>query len=159
MIHRPAFALALALGLAALAAGPARADEATDLANAFLEKGAAAFEKKNLAEVVAQYLDDGQLFVVIKDANSGSVEVQSFSGRTEIEGQYRKLFESDDPFYARNEAHYARLIAPDMLMVAGTFHVAVGQGKPLAIPFVQVREKRGDAWKVRSMRVFIIPGA
>jgi hypothetical protein len=156
---RPALALALALPLApALAPRAALADEATDAAHSFLEPGAAAFEKKNAAELAAQFLDDGQLSVLIKDPNQGTVEAQSFTGRSEIEAQYRKLFENDDPFYAKNEVNYARLAAPDLLLVAGTFHLAVGNGQPLKLPFLQVREKRGDAWKVRSMQVFVVPG-
>jgi ketosteroid isomerase-like protein len=148
---------ALMAAASALAPTAARADEASDLAKKVLDQGALFFEKKNLADMVNQYLEDARVFGVQKDQNTGEIQVETWVGKSEIESQYRKLFDESKPFYAKNEVNYARLIGDDILMVAGTFHLAVGDGQPLKLPFVQVREKRGDAWKIRSMRVFIIP--
>jgi hypothetical protein len=52
---------------------------------------------------------------------------------------------------------YARLLSPDVLVIAGTFEPNQTAAKPLKVPFYQVRIKQGDKWLIQSARIFVLP--
>lgn len=144
----------LLLPSAARAGGPA--DDATDLARKLTAEGAANFERKDAVELANSYMDDAQLFLVGKDKDTGQIKVETRQGRSEIQSYYMDLLKGDKTVQAKNNVDYARLIAPDMLLIAGTFELGENGGNPLRLPFFQVRVKQGDRWLLNSVRVFVV---
>jgi ketosteroid isomerase-like protein len=139
---------------------PARAqepgDEAMKLARKLTEEGAATFSKADAKAMIAYYTADAIVFVQGKNDEGHSVK--EYDGKAEIERAYADFFKGQNgTIRAKNTVEYARLLAPDVLVIAGTFEPNQLAEKPLKVPFYQVRIKQGDRWLIQSVRIFVLP--
>jgi ketosteroid isomerase-like protein len=132
-------------------------DDAKAVAVKALDAGAAMFDARDAKGLAATYLDDAVLTVVTRDGSTKELKKEVKYGRTQIEEYYQTLIKSDSTFHAKNHVEFARYGGADILLVGGNFVPDSTAGNGLAIPFVQVRVKRGDAWKIMSMQVFFAP--
>jgi uncharacterized protein (TIGR02246 family) len=150
---------ALCLGGILLAAARAQApaqpdEEAMKLAKKLTEEGAATFNTANAKAMTAYYTEDGKVFLQSRDQNG--VSVKEYDGRDEIERLYVDLFKDPSAIQAKNTVEYARLLAPDLLVIAGVFEPNMAAADPLKLPFYQVRVKRADKWLIHNLRVFVV---
>jgi ketosteroid isomerase-like protein len=156
-----AFTVALAsAGLTASsirAAGPDKdkPDEATALAVKLTEQGATTFDSFNAKAMANYYLEDGEIALVNKEEEG--LKVKYYRGRAEIEQGYADVFKKPETIKSKNTVEYARLLAPDVLVIAGTFDLNTLKPDSPKLPFYQVRVKKGDQWLISSMRVFVLP--
>lgn len=145
--------LALALLLALPAA--ALADDVKAEAQALLDKGAKLFDARDSAALAATYTEDAQVHWFAKDESTGEFKDTVKDGRGAIEALYLDFFkEPKDKTTSRNVVESARLVAPDLMIVQGTFQPDVD--KPGKYPFVQVRVKQGDQWLMKALQLFIV---
>ncbi len=129
--------------------------KAVQLAQKILSEGSALFDKKDAQAMAATFTEDAKLFLVNKNQNSGEYEIAIKDGRADIETVYQDLFnDGNQSTTSRNTVTSARMIASDLLLAEGVFEPDVNS--PGKYPFVQVRLKQGDSWRVMSMRVFLI---
>ena len=132
------------------------ADEAMKLARKLTGEGAATFSKADAKAMAAYYTEDAIVFLESK--NDEGHQVKEYDGKAEIERAYADLFkEEHGTIQAKNTVDYARLLAPDLLVIAGTFEPNQLADKPLKVPFYQVRVKQGDRWLIHSVRIFVLP--
>ena len=101
------------------------------------------------------YLDDAEVSLATRDGEG--LKVQSYKGRAEIEKAYADIFKKPETSKSRNTVEYARLIAPDILVIAGTFDTNSLKPDSIKVSFYQVRLKKGDRWLMSSVRVFFVP--
>ena len=147
----------LSLGLVLSSTLSARAlDEGVKgQAQAILDKGSALFDKKDAAVMAATYTEDGQILWVAKEENSSEIGSSVKKGRAEVEAFYRgDVFkDSQEKTTSKNVVEFARLVAPDLMVIHGTFQPDVAKaGK---YPFVQVRVKQGDKWLIKTLQFFL----
>jgi ketosteroid isomerase-like protein len=147
------FGLVLGVFLIVPASGQ-NADEAVQLAKKLTEEGAATFNKANAKAMAAYYTDDAKVFLQSK--NDSGISVKEYNGREEIEELYADLFKNPGTIQSKNTVEYAKLLAPDILVIAGTFEPNTQDAKSLKVPFYQVRIKQGDKWLMSSVRVFVV---
>ena len=85
--------------------------------------------------------------------------VKEYDGRAEIETWSTPTLFKDEhgTIQAKNTVEYAKLLAPDLLVIAGTFEPNQLADKPIKVPFYQVRVKQGDKWLIHSVRIFVLP--
>lgn len=133
----------------------AKSDEATALAVKLTTAGAELFDTFKAKAMADTYTEEAELVLTIRGGD-GNTKVERNVGRGDIEKQYEKLFEKPQTIKSRNHVEYARLIAPDILVIAGTFDVNTLQSDAPKIPFYQVRVKEGDKWLISSMRIFVV---
>ena len=154
-----ALALAAAVSLTA-AAVPAVAGDDSDRATAetFLAAGTRLFDAKDAPGLASTYTDDAVLMLVGQDRYNHTVQVETKRGRSEIESYYRTLFQPGSKYHAQNTIESVRRIGPEILLVVGHFQTDTTQANPLKLPFAQVRTRQGDAWRILSIQVFIVPG-
>ena len=156
-----AFTLALATALVPAgsirAAGPEKdkPDEATALAVKLTEEGAATFDTFNAKAMTNSYLEDGEIALVSKE--EGGLKVKYHKGRAEIEQGYAEMFKKPETIKSKNTVEYAKLIAPEVLVIAGTFDLNTLKPDSPKLPFYQVRVKKGDQWLMSSVRIFVLP--
>ena len=131
------------------------ADEAMKLATKMTEEGAATFSKADAKAMAAYYTEDAIVFLQSKSDDGHSVK--EYDGKAEIERLYADLFKEPKTIRAKNTVEYARLLAPDLLVIAGTFEPNQLAAKPMKVPFYQVRVKQGEKWLIHSLRVFVLP--
>jgi hypothetical protein len=105
--------------------------------------------------MAAYYVDDARLGLVVRDGEAFKTEYHN--GRGEIEAFYAKLFEKRETIKSYNDVTAARLVAPDVLTIDGTFDANTLKPDSPKIPFHQVRVKRGDKWQILSMEIFYVP--
>jgi uncharacterized protein (TIGR02246 family) len=135
--------------------GQEAADEAMKLAKRLTEEGAATFSKADAKAMAAYYVEDAVVF--LQGKNDDGHSVKEYAGRAEIERLYADFFKEPRTIQARNTVDYARLLAPDLLVIAGTFEPDQLAAKPMKIPFYQVRVKQGEKWLIHSVRIFVLP--
>lgn len=146
---------AIVLGvLLILPASGQNADEATQLAKKLTEEGSTTFNTANAKAMAAYYTDDAKVFLQSKDDNG--ISVKEYDGREEIEKLYADLFKNPGTIQSKNTVEYAKLLAPDIVVIAGTFEPNTLDPKPLKVPFYQVRIKQSDKWLMSSLRIFIV---
>ncbi len=158
-----ALAVSVALATAVLTVGSIRAagpekdkpDEATALAIKLTEQGAATFDTFNSKAMADYYLEDGEIALVNKE--EGGLKVKYYKGRAEIEQGYAEVFKKPETIKSKNTVEYAKLIAPEVLVIAGTFDLNTLKPDSPKLPFYQVRVKKGDQWLISSVRVFVLP--
>ena len=159
-----ALAFTVALAIAVLTAGSIRAagpeqdkpaDEATALAVKLTEQGAATFDTFNAKAMADYYLEDGEIALVSKE--EGGLKIQTQKGRAEIEKFYADIFKKPETIKSKNTVEYAKLIAPDVLVIAGTFDTNTLKPDSPKVPFYQVRVRKGDQWLMSSVRIFVLP--
>ena len=129
-------------------------DEAMQLAKKLTEEGAATFNTANAKAMAACYTHDAKVFLESK--NESGLAVKEYNGREEIEGLYKDLFKHPGTIQSKNTVEYARLLAADLLVIAGTFEPNHQAPNPLKIPFYQVRIKQGGKWLMSSLRIFVV---
>lgn len=134
----------------------APADEAMTLARKLTEEGAATYSKCDARAMAAYYTEKAIVF--LQGKNDEGHSVKEYDGRAEIEGFYADLFKDKKTMQARNTVEYARLLAPDLLVIAGTFEPDQLAAEPMKVPFYQVRVKQGDRWLIHSLRIFVLSG-
>ncbi len=145
------------LSLALLLSNTATADDtdAKRLAQEILTKGAALFDTRDAAAMVATYMEDAEAILVIKDKDTGTYKTQVSRGRSAIERGYQNIFKDRKPgTKSQNLVEYAHFVGTDLLIVHGSFTLDVSQG--VSFPFVQVRAKKGDKWLIMSLQVFVV---
>lgn len=138
-----------------MSASKARADDAKTLAQEILTKGAKLFDTKNAAAMAATYTADAELTVITKESGSATPKVEITRGRADIEQFYAKIYEDPNTKYAaRNVVEYAEIVDSDLLIIHG--HFTAGEGVlDRTLPFVQVRTKQGDAWRILSLQIIL----
>jgi len=147
------------LMLALLFAGPfsatAQEKDAKTLAQEILDKGAALFDTHDATAMAATYTEDAQIEWIAKDDSTGEIKFDVKKGRAEIESLYHNLFkDAKEKTTAKNTVDFARLIAPDLMVIHGVFQPNVAnKGK---FPFVQLRVKQGDKWVMKNLQFFVI---
>ncbi len=157
-----AFSISVAIAVATagsiLKAGPEKdkpADEATTLAVKLTEQGASTFDTFNAKAMADNYVEDGEIALVTKE--DGGLKIQTQKGRAEIEKFYADVFKKPETIKSRNTVEYAKLIAPDVLAIAGTFDTNTLKPDSPKVPFYQVRVKKGEQWLLSSVRIFVLP--
>jgi ketosteroid isomerase-like protein len=131
------------------------ADEAMKLARKLTEDGAAKFSKADAKAMAADYTEDAIVF--LQGKNDAGYSVKEYDGRAEIERLYADFFKEPATIKAKNTVDYAKFLAPDLLVIAGTFEPNQLAAKPMKLPFYQVRVKQGDQWPIHSVRIFVLP--
>ncbi len=129
-------------------------DDAMQLARKLTDEGAATFNTLNAKAMADYYTDTATIFLEIKDQSGHSIK--EYTGREEIEKSYADLFKNPDTVQGKNTVEYAKLVAPDILVIAGTFVPNMKDPKPLKVPFYQVRVKHGEKWLMSSLRIFAV---
>lgn len=154
--------LFLALGLSLLCpAVPTAfaADEGDAKARQIAEKvtteGAAIFDTFDARAMAATY-DEKALLTVFRKEN-GEIGRDAHEGRAKIEAAYAELFKSPETIKSRNIVEHARLIAPDLLTIDGTFDMNTLKPDSIKVPFHQVRQQKGGKWLVLSMEISLVP--
>jgi RNA polymerase sigma factor (sigma-70 family) len=128
--------------------------EADQIANRILKAGSDLFDAKNASALAATYTEGGQVHIFSKSEDQAFKEDVK-QGRADIEQFYRDLFREAGPIDSENTVEFARLIAPDLLVIHGRFRPNTGQSE---IPFVQMRVKQGPEWLIRELWLFLSPG-
>jgi hypothetical protein len=131
------------------------ADEATKLAVKLTEEGAATFDTLKAKAMADYYLEDAQIDLVSK--NDEGVKTDVHKGRDEIEKFYAKMFEKPETIKSRNTVEYARLLSPEVLVIAGRFDTNTLKPDSIKVPFYQVRVKKADKWLMSHLRIFVLP--
>jgi ketosteroid isomerase-like protein len=130
--------------------------DAKALAQSILDKGAALFDTQDATAIAATYTEDAQILWFDKDSSTGELKLSFKKDRSEIEQFYRDLFkDAKEKTISKNTIEYARLLAPDLLVIHGFFQPnASNNGK---YPFVQVRVKSADKWLLKTLQFFVVP--
>jgi len=150
-------ALAVALPLSLLAVPAVAADdEAKATAEKLLAAGEKLFDAKDAKGLAATYTDDAVITTLSRDKNSRAIETKTYIGRETIEKTYVDLFKGDATLHAKNTIKHVYKIAPDVLAIAGEFSPDTQATDPIKVPFVQVRVKQGDAWKIASLELLLL---
>ncbi len=131
------------------------ADEATTLAVKLTEEGAATFDKFSAKAMADYYTEDAVVVLMTRDESGFKNQVRR--GRADIEAFYADVFKKPETIKSKNTVEYAKLIAPDVLVIAGTFDTNTLKPDSPKIPFYQVRVKQGDKWLMSSLRIFFVP--
>jgi hypothetical protein len=129
--------------------------EAEQIARRVLKAGSDLFDAKNAAALAATYHDEGIIHVISRSDDASYKDDQK-RGRAEIEQFYNDLFRDAGAIDSENTAEFARLIAPDLLVVHGRFRPNTGQKE---IPFVQMRIKQGPEWRLKELWLFLSSGS
>lgn len=152
----------LAVGvLALLPPSPARAQTPSDtdakaLAQSILDKGSALFDARDASGLAATYTLDATVTIYSKEQGSTLYSTQIKEGRGAIESLYRDTFNNQSArTTSKNTVEFARLVAPDLLIIQGYFNPDIS--KESRWPFVQVRTKQGEAWRMLSLQLFLTP--
>jgi hypothetical protein len=102
------------------------------------------------------YVEGARIVIVSKDKDNGEYKLDVREGRQAIHDLYRDLYKNrNEPIKPRNNVEFARRVAPDLLVIHGTFEPTAGQGD--AYPFVQVRKREGEKWLIVNLELFITP--
>jgi ketosteroid isomerase-like protein len=131
-------------------------DDAMQLARKLTNEGASTFNTLSAKAMAAFYTDDAKIFLETK--NEDGLSVKEYNGRDEIEELYEDLFKDRKTVQSKNTVEYARLLAPDLLVIAGVFEPDLQAKNPLKVPFYQVRIKQGEKWVINSLRIFVVGG-
>ena len=133
---------------------PSPPSEADQIARRVLKAGSDLFDAKNAPALAATYTEDGIIHIIARNED-GSYKDDTKHGRAEIERFYRELFQDSAPIDSENTVEFARLIAPDLLVVHGRFRPNTGQKE---LPFVQMRIKQGPEWQLKTLWLFLSSG-
>jgi len=131
------------------------ADEAMALAVKLTEEGAATFDTFNAKAMADYYLDDAEIALTTRDEDG--LKVETHKGKAEIEKGYADIFKKPETTKSRNTVEYAKFLAPDILVIAGTFDLNTLKPDSPKIPFYQLRVKKGEKWLMSSLRIYFVP--
>ena len=110
--------------------------------------------RRNAKAMAAYYTNDAKVF--LQGRGDDGITIKEYDGREEIEKLYADLFKDKGTIQSKNTGEYARLLASDVLVIAGTFEPNLDPGDTLKVPFYQVRLKQGDKWMINSLRIFLV---
>jgi ketosteroid isomerase-like protein len=130
-------------------------DEAMKLAKQLTEEGATTFNRADAKAMTAYYTEDAKIF--LETRNDSGFSVKEYNGHDEIEKAYADVFKDPATIRSKNTVEYAKLLASDMLVIAGTFEPNQLDPKPVKVAFYQVRVKQGEKWLMSSLRIFFVP--
>jgi RNA polymerase sigma factor (sigma-70 family) len=125
--------------------------EAERIAERVLKAGSDLFDAKEAARLAATYTEDSEVHLISKD-DSNRYKDEVKQGRAEIEQFYRDHFADAGAIDSENFVQYAHLIAPDLIVIHGRFRPNTDQK---AVPFVQLRIKKGDEWLMNKLWLFL----
>ncbi len=151
-------ATTLAAGSLLLAGSAAVAADAHDQARQIAEKvtadGAALFDACDAHAMAATY--DEKAVLVVYQRKDGEVGRDVRLGREKIEGFYADLFKQPETIKSKNTVDRARLLAPDVLTIDGTFDTNTLKSDSIKVPFHQVRQKKDGEWLVLTMEISLL---
>lgn len=124
--------------------------EAEQIAEKFLKAGSDLFDAKNAAGLANTYSENGEILLI--GEKDGEVTEDIKAGRAEVEKFYVDYFKDKGAIDSENTIEFARLIAPNILVVHGRFQPNTGEAK---LPFVQLRVKQGDKWLMSKLWLFL----
>lgn len=124
--------------------------EAEKLAETLLKTGSDLFDAKDALGLAASYTEDGEIHLI--DNQNGQHRDEFKRGRSEIEQLYRDMFRDAPTVDSENRVEFARLVAPDVLMIHGRFRPNLGEPE---MPFVQTRIKQGGEWRIQRILLFL----
>jgi hypothetical protein len=127
--------------------------EAEQIASRVLKAGSDLFDAKNASALASTYTSDGVVHLISKSEDD-QLKDDIKHGRADIEQFYGDLFRNAGPIDSENTVDFARLIAPDLLVVHGRFRPDRGQKE---LPFVQMRVKQGPEWLLKELWLFLSP--
>ena len=151
-----AFTTSLAFVLGSAVVNPqATPQDAQALATRLTSEGAAAFARHDVDALTASYATDAKIVSFLSKVDGGGITVETKSGAEEIRPLYERAT-SDKPIEASNAVEYAKLLGPDLLMIAGTFTISDKDAYALMVPFIQVRAREAveARWRIISMEIF-----
>lgn len=141
------------LCLALVTAAPQQ--DAKQVAQDILTKGATLFDTRDAAAMAATYIDDAEISLVTGGSGMGDYSVQDIRGRAAIEQFYLKYFKDRKTgTKSKNTVEFAHYVGPDLLIIHGTFTLDIRKSAPIS--FVQVRAKRDDQWFIMSLQLFVV---
>ncbi|MHB1555869.1 MAG: sigma-70 family RNA polymerase sigma factor [Isosphaeraceae bacterium] len=124
--------------------------EAEQIAEKFLKAGEKLFDAKDAAGLANTYSENGEILLI--GEKDGEITEDIKAGRPEVEKFYTEVFKDKGTIDSENTIEFARLIAPDILVVHGRFRPNTGEAK---LPFVQLRVKHGDKWLMSKLWLFL----
>ncbi len=150
------FVLGLGMALILPLVASAEEGDVKARAQAILDKGSALFDKKDAAVMAATYTTDAQFSWFEREGNPSEIILKSKKGRAEIEAFYRDVFKDEKTTRStsKNVVEFARLVAPDLMIIHGTFEPDTSKSHIGSFRFVQVRVKQGDGWLIKSLQFF-----
>ena len=148
--------IAAAVGLTVRAQAQAPSNEAKEIAVKVTTAGAAMFDARDAKGLAMTYTEDARLEIYSRDKDTGELKVESRVGRGEIQSYYEDHFKSSDAIHARNTVETARRLDPATLTISGTFEPNTESAEPMRLPFNQIRTRKGDAWKIVNLQLFIM---
>lgn len=149
--------LAVALGMTTMASSAAIAGDdakAREIAEKVTTEGAALFDTLDARAMAATYAEKGVL--VVYQRENGEIVRETHEGRQKIEAYYAKLFEHPETIKSKNTVEHARLIAPDLLAINGTFDVNSLKPDSPKVAFHQLRQNKGGKWLVLTMEISLV---
>lgn len=146
-------------GLAVIPAvrGEDKADDARAIAVKVTSAGAAMFDARDAKGLALTYTDDARIEVYSREQGATTLKTETVVGRAEIQAKYEEMFKGSGQIHSRNTIEYARQVDAETIMFSGYFVPNTEDGDPLKLPFNQIRVRQGDAWKIVSLQLFIIP--
>lgn len=125
-------------------------EAAMKLARELTDAGTKMFAAGDGAGLAAQYLEDAE--IVEKTVESvGPPTVKFHRGGDAIRKVYENIKDLTK-FNLTNEVHYARFVTPDTLVIAGDLLMSEN-AQTKRLPFMQVRRKSGDSWKILCLEL------
>lgn len=120
-------------------------EAAMKLAKELTDAGTKMFAAGDGAGLAAQYLEDAE--IVEKTVESvGPPTVKFHRGGDAIRKVYENVKDLTK-FNLTNDVHYARFVTPDTLVISGDLLMSEN-AETKRLPFMQVRRKTGDSWKI-----------
>lgn len=134
-----------------------QAPDPQTLAQKILDNGAKLFDGKDAKVMAATYTEDAVFAFMSREGDNGRYKAEEKRGRADIETVYSDLFKNGKPntTISKNSVDFARLLAPDLLVIYGTFQPDVSSVG--SYPFVQIRVKQGEKWLIQNLRLFLVP--
>jgi uncharacterized protein (TIGR02246 family) len=106
-----------------------------------------AYNSKDAAAIAALFLENGEITNLSGDSTT--------TGRADIKAHYEEIFSGKDVPEAAVEVASVRLVAPDLAIEDGTFHLdPPGEDSPVrSVTYTAVLQKeKGGSWKIASTR-------
>jgi hypothetical protein len=154
--------LALTLGLGSMIlasssvlAGDEGDAKAREIAVKVTTDGAAIFDTYDAKAMAATY--DEKAVLTAFQKQDGEITRDVHEGRDKIEAAYANIFKNPETIKSKNTVDRARLLAPDLLSIDGTFDTNTLKSDSFKVPFHQVRQNKGGKWLVLSMEISLLP--
>lgn len=129
--------------------------KARQIAEKVTTEGAAIFDTFDARAMAATY-DEKAVLIVFEKAD-GAIVRKAEEGRAKVEAAYAELFKKPETIKSRNVVEHARMIAPGLLAIDGTFELNTLKPDSIKVPFHQVRQQKGGKWLVLSMEIWLVP--